>query len=452
MFANIFTQQREYFNHGVTLSYEFRIQQLHKLRQALISHQDEIITALHQDLQRPEFEAYFELELIAEIDYVIRHLRSWMKSQYKLPSLAQVPALTYRVPQAIGNILIISPWNYPFELTFRPLIGAIAAGNCVIIKPSELATSSSKLIHKIITTTFEAQYITVLEGDATVTQDLLKLRFDHIFFTGSTTVGKIIAQAAAQNLTPVTLELGGKSPAIVCADADITLAAKRILWGKLINAGQTCIAPDYVLVERKIYHQFLLELKLTLQAFHPLHKNDFGRIISAKHWQRLVDLIKSSTVLSGGGHNPAQRYIEPTIIQVHSRDEDIMNEEIFGPLLPLIPFDNLDEEIAYLKHQERPLALYLFTNNPALQHKIQQHTLSGGMVINDCVLHISNHHTPFGGIGHSGSGAYHGKYTFDLFTHYKTVLKRYKFEIPWRYPPYTSLKKWFIKLLIRKRK
>lgn len=450
MLIDIITQQREYFNRGVTLGYNFRIQQLQKLRHALVTHKQEIVNALYQDLRRPELEAYFEIELVKEIDYVIKNLRSWMKVQYQLPTIAQMPAITYRVPQAIGNVLIISPWNYPFELTFRPLIGAIAAGNCIIIKPSEIALNSSQLINKIITSNFEPNYIAVVEGDATITQQLLQLRFDHIFFTGSTAVGKIIATAAAKNLTPTTLELGGKSPVIVCSDADIKLTAKRVLWGKLINAGQTCIAPDYVLVDRKIYPQLLLELKLVLKEFYPTTSNDLGRIISLQHWQRLVNLLESATVLAGGKTNQEELYIEPTLLKVNSRQDAIMNEEIFGPLLPIIPFDNLDTEIAYLKHQERPLALYLFSSNPNIHHYVSTQIVSGGMVINDCVLHISNHRMPFGGIGNSGHGAYHGKYTFDIFTHYKTVLKRFKFEIPWRYPPYNKLKLFLIKWLTKK--
>lgn len=444
---NIFTQQQEFFNSGATQSYAFRIAQLNKLRNVLVQYTPDIIQALYADLHRPEFEAYFEIELIKEIDYAIKNLASWMKPRHHLPSMAQLPGLCYSQPQALGMILIISPWNYPFELTFRPLIGAIAAGNCAMIKPSEIATNSSKLIKQIIETVFTPEYIAVREGGADVTHDLLQLRFKHIFFTGSTAVGKIVASEAAKSLTPVTLELGGKSPVIVCRDADLYLAARRILWGKLINAGQTCIAPDYVLVAAEIYDKFVVQLQLVLAEFGDyLSANKFGHIISDKHWQRLVNFIVSSKIIAGGNYDKTTKYIEPTIVAVDSYADVIMQEEIFGPILPLLKFSNLTDEIKRLQEMEQPLALYLFSHDKTTQDTIQLGTISGGMAINDCVLHISNHRTKFGGVGNSGSGGYHGKHSFDLFTHHKTVLKRFKFELPWRYAPYNWLKLWFIKV------
>lgn len=444
---NIFTRQQEFFNSGATQSYTFRVTQLTKLRNTLVQYTPEIIQALSADLQRPEFEAYFEIELIKEIDYALKNLAAWMKPQRHLPSMTQLPGLCYSQPQALGPVLIISPWNYPFELTFRPLIGAIAAGNCVIIKPSEIVPNSSKLIKRIIETVFLPEYIAVIEGDAVVTEQLLQLRFKHIFFTGSTTVGKIVALQAAKNLIPVTLELGGKSPAIVCHDADLYLAARRIMWGKLINAGQTCIAPDYVLVADEIYDKFVVQLQRVLAEFGDyIMPNNFTHIVSERHWQRLVNFIAGSKIVAGGSFAKITKYIEPTIIEVDSYDNALMQEEIFGPILPLLKFSNLTAEIKRLQALEHPLALYLFSQDKQVQDIVERGTISGGLVINDCILHISNHRTRFGGIGNSGMGCYHGKHTFDLFTHYKTVLKRFKFELPWRYAPYNCLKLWFIKV------
>lgn len=446
--ASIFENQQSYFNENNTLSYDFRIKQLNVLRNSLRQYKSQIIAALYQDLRRPEFEAYFEIELIKEVDYAIKSLKKWMQTKRFLPSLTQFPAVYYQEAQAVGNVLIISPWNYPFELTFRPLIGAIAAGNCVIIKPSELATASSQLIAKIIRQNFVPEYITVIEGGVEETSQLLQLHFNHIFFTGSTQVGKIVAMAAAKNLIPTTLELGGKSPAIVCSDANLALTARRLMWGKFINAGQTCIAPDYVLVHESVYGQLISEMKKVICEFYPdgaKASNDFGRIINERHWQRLVNLINQSDVIYGGGFDIKDKYIEPTLIEVGAENTAIMQEEIFGPLLPICKFTNLTNVLAELKQLERPLALYLFTQDKLIQSQVQHEVISGGMAINDCVIHIASHKLPFGGIGYSGMGGYHGKHTFDLFTHYKTVLKRFNFEIPWRFPPYNRLKLKLIK-------
>lgn len=447
-----YDKQKASFLKGAIPSYQFRVKQLKILRAAIQANKTQIIAALYQDLHRPEFEAYFELELVKEIDYVISKLKQWMSTKAYLPSLGQFPALCYRQPQPLGNVLIISPWNYPIELTFRPLIGAIAAGNRVIIKPSELSPHTSNLIARIINENFSPDYITVVEGGISATTELLQLHFDHIFFTGSTAVGKIIAAAAAKHLTPTTLELGGKSPAIVCADADLALTARRILWGKFINAGQTCIAPDYVLVDEQVYGKLVSHMKDVLNEFYPDGAKSgkvFGRIVNRKNWQRLVDMMSASQIIIGGEHDIDELYIAPTLLAVKSRDELIMHEEIFGPLLPILKFNNLDDELSQLKTQDRPLALYLFSSNRETQLHVQQETISGGMAINDCVLHISNHHLSFGGVGASGMGGYHGKHTFDLFSHHKTVLRRFKFELPWRYAPYSKLKLWFIKFMTR---
>lgn len=447
-----FKEQQDFFNTNTTLDYNFRIEQLKKLRIAIVNNKQQIIDALYKDLHRPEFEAYFELELVKEIDYVIKKLKSWMKVKTYLPSINQFPGIGYRQPQAIGNVLIISPWNYPIELTFKPLIGAIAAGVCVIIKPSELSVNCSSVIKKIINDNFDKKYLHVIEGGIEESNHLLQLNFNHIFFTGSTSVGKIVAQAAAKNLTPVTLELGGKSPAIVCQDADLKLTAKRILWGKLINAGQTCIAPDYVLVDEKIYDSLITEFKTVLNQFYPQgtkDSSDFSRIINNKNFLRLVNFINQSKVIVGGGYDEKTNYIEPTIVDVSHETDIIMQEEIFGSILPIVKFNNLVDELTKLKLKEKPLALYLFTNDKYIQQTIQAQILSGSMAINDCVLQITNHNLPFGGVGSSGMGGYHGKHTFDTFTYYKTVLKSFKLELPWRYAPYSKLKIKFMQFMTK---
>jgi aldehyde dehydrogenase (NAD+) len=451
--AEIVTKQRQYFATGITQSLDYRLSQLKLLKQVIQGHQNEIITALQQDLGKPKFEAYTSevLILLEEINFVLKHLREWMKPQRAKISLGQFPARGLIYPQPLGVVLIIAPWNYPFQLLVNPLIGAIAAGNCVIVKPSELAPHTASLISKLIGENFNPGLVTAIEGGVEVSEALLAEKFDHIFFTGSTRVGKIVMAKAANHLTPVTLELGGKSPCIIDRDVDIKVAAKRVAWGKFFNCGQTCIAPDYVLIHGTIYDQFKDALQTAVREFYgedPQQSPDYGRIINQRHWDRLVNFLTDGEIVIGGKHDRENLYIAPTIVDKITWDSPIMAEEIFGPILPLLPYSDLSEVIEKINDRGRPLALYFFSENTKNQERIINSIPFGGGCINDTIMHLSSPYLPFGGIGDSGMGRYHGKYTFDTFTHYKSILKKsLRFDQQWRYPPYKinfDFLKWLI--------
>jgi len=451
--AEIVTKQRQYFATGITQSLDYRLSQLKLLKQVIQGHQNEIITALQQDLGKPKFEAYTSevLILLEEINFVLKHLREWMKPQRAKISLGQFPARGLIYPQPLGVVLIIAPWNYPFQLLVNPLIGAIAAGNCVIVKPSELAPHTASLISKLIGENFNPGLVNAIEGGVEVSEALLAEKFDHIFFTGSTRVGKIVMAKAANHLTPVTLELGGKSPCIIDRDVDIKVAAKRVAWGKFFNCGQTCIAPDYVLIHATIYDQFKEALQTAVREFYgedPQQSPDYGRIINQRHWDRLVNFLTDGEIVIGGKHDRENLYIAPTIVDKITWDSPIMAEEIFGPILPLLPYSDLSEVIEKINDRGRPLALYFFSENTKNQERIINSIPFGGGCINDTIMHLSSPYLPFGGIGDSGMGRYHGKYTFDTFTHYKSILKKsLRFDQQWRYPPYKinfDFLKWLI--------
>jgi len=451
-FAEIIISQRNFFKTSKTKDVDFRIEQLETLKQAIIEHEQAITQALQADLHKPEFETYItELGVIKEIDYAIKYIKTWIK-----PKKAAVPfeffSYSARIyPEPLGVVLIIGAWNYPFNLIISPLVGAIAAGNCAIIKPSELAPHTSRVIAEIITKYFDPAYIAVLEGDVEASQKLLVEKFDHIFFTGSTAVGKIIMAAAAKHLTPVTLELGGKSPCIVDSDINLEHTARRIIWGKFINAGQTCIAPDYLLVDRKIKKDLVEGLKKCLKEFygnHPENSPDYARIISQKHFERLVNFLKNGEIIIGGETKPSEHYIAPTLIDNVSLEDSIMQEEIFGPLLPIIEYADIVEAIALINSRPKPLALYLFSQNKNLQKRVLQETSSGGVCINDTVLQCGVSSLPFGGVGDSGIGNYHGKASFDTFSHDKSVLQNsFWLDLKWRYAPYEG-KLAFVKRLL----
>jgi aldehyde dehydrogenase (NAD+) len=435
-------QQRQFFNSGKTRDINFRLAQLKALKQAILQHQDAIIAALHADLGKPEFEAYLtEIGVTQEIDYAIKHLRSWAKPQKVATSLITFPSSAQIRPEPLGVVLIISPWNYPFQLMITPLVGAIAAGNCALLKPSELAPNTSKIITKIIQTTFVSEYVAVVEGGIEASQALLAEKFDHIFFTGGTAIGKVIMAAAAQHLTPVTLELGGKSPCIVHRDAHLEHTARRIVWGKFLNAGQTCVAPDYLLVDRQIKPALLDALQKTIHEFYgddPAQSPDYGRIISDRQFLRLSDLLQGN-ILVGGKTNAAERYIAPTLIDGVSWADAIMQDEIFGPILPVLEYDDLAEAIAQINAQPKPLALYIFSKNKQVQSRVLQETSSGGVAINETIMQIAPHTLPFGGVGGSGMGSYHGKFSFDTFSHRKSVFyKPFWLDIKLRYAPYAG--------------
>ena len=446
----IIYRQRQFFTTGKTKELDFRRKQLNKLKAAIKKSDRAIVDALHADLHKPEFESYFELAVTQDIDYALKHIKSWTKPKKVKAPLTQFPASAIIYPEPLGTVLIIGPWNYPFSLMISPLIGAIAAGNCAVLKPSEIALHTSKVLAEIIAATFEPQYIAVAEGGVETSQKLLAEKFDHIFFTGGTRVGKIIMEAAAKQLTPVTLELGGKSPCIVDKDINLLEAAKRITWGKFLNAGQTCIAPDYLLVDAAIKPDLLREVEKCIQEFYgdnPATSPDFARIINDAQFDRLSKLLADENILVGGEIIESDRYIAPTIIDNVSLDAPIMQEEIFGPILPIIEYKNLDEAIAIVNERSKPLSLYIFSKNKNIQQRILQSTSSGGVCINDTVMQVGINELPFGGVGDSGIGSYHGVASFDTFSHHKSVLKKsFRFDLNWRYAPYAEKLEQFKKM------
>ncbi len=451
----IVSKQREFFNTGVTKSESFRREQLTKLKAAILKYQKELLAALKTDLNKPEMEAYAtEIGVtIADIDYNLKRLKKWMKPERVSTPLFFMPGSSWLYKEPYGVSLIIGPWNYPFKNTFGPLIGAMSAGNTIIIKPSELSPATSGVINKLISETYDPRYLKVVEGGAAETTDLLKERFDYILFTGGTEIGRIIYQAAAKHLTPVTLELGGKSPCVVDADTDLDVTVKRIAWGKFVNAGQTCIAPDYVLINKKIKKAFIEKMKQTITEFYgadPKASPDFPRIISDRHFERVKKLIDGD-VVAGGQSDASQKYIAPTIIDNVTNDHKIMQEEIFGPIVPLVEYDTLDQAIAKINSGEKPLALYVFSNNKNFSERIITETSSGAVSVNDVMLHAGHPGLPFGGVGNSGTGAYNGKFGFDTFSHTKPALKRpFMFDVKQKYAPYTQKNVNFIKFAIRK--
>jgi acyl-CoA reductase-like NAD-dependent aldehyde dehydrogenase len=439
--SNLVQQQRAFFSTGQTKDITFRLEQLQKLRQAVKAHQDKVLEAVKADLQKPEAEAYItEIGVVKEIDYALKHLRAWAKPKKVPLSLEQLPAQGRIYAEPLGLVLIISPWNYPFQLAIAPLVGAIAAGNCALLKPSELAPATSRAIADLVQQTFDPAYIAAVEGGVEVSQAVLAEKFDHIFFTGSTAIGKIVMEAAAKHLTPVTLELGGKSPCIVDADVQVEYAAKRIVWGKFLNAGQTCVAPDYLLVDRRIKPALLEAIEQTIQAFYgddPVKSPDLARMINAKHFSRVAGLLASGSVAIGGQTSAAEKYIAPTVLDRVSWDDLVMQDEIFGPVLPVLEYDQLGEAIAQINARPKPLALYIFSKNPQVQQQVLEQTTSGGVCVNDTIMQIAPSTLPFGGVGDSGIGSYHGKAGFDTFSHFKSVLhKPFWLDLPWRYPPY----------------
>ncbi len=436
------TRLRAFFAAGKTRDVDFRIAQLKKLKEGIRKYEPAIMDALYRDFRKPPFESYAtEIGILyTEIDHVIRHLRSWSRPRRVATPIIHFLSRSRIYHDPYGVVLIISPWNYPFLLTIAPLIGAIAAGNCVLIKPSEFSPATSATIEKMITELFAPDYLTVFQGEAEATKKLLEEKFDYIFFTGSTAVGRIIMTAAARHLTPVTLELGGKSPCIVHEDAGLDYGIKRIAWGKFLNAGQTCIAPDYVLIHRKIREEFVERMGHTLHKFYgkePMESPDYARIINERHYNRLLNLMQHGRILIGGHSRRKDLYISPTLIDQVSSGDPVMQEEIFGPILPLIEYDDINEAIAFVNQRPQPLALYCFSENKEIQNRVLRETSSGGGCINDTISHIGSQELPFGGIGESGMGAYHGKTSFDTFTHQRGIMLRSNFlDIPSRYPPY----------------
>lgn len=431
----------------------YRKQSLIKLLNCVQLHEQEILKALHDDFKKSAFESVLSetAYIQSELSNTIKNIHKWAKPQLVLPSLLNFPSTDYIYKEPYGKVLIISPWNYPYQLAFAPLIAAVAAGNQVVVKPSELTPNTSKIVAKIIKETFDKNHVECLEGDYLVAEKLLAQRWDYIFFTGSVGVGKIVAKAAAENLTPLTLELGGKNPCIIDETANLKLAAKRIVWGKFLNAGQTCIAPDYLLVSQKVKSAFVELLKreiMNAYGENPEASVDFPRIINEKNWKRQVQLLDKETILAGGQSNSSDFYIAPTLIDEPNVDSLVMKEEIFGPILPVLSFKNEDDLDKIISRYEKPLSLYVFSNNKSFAKNIIQNYSFGGGCINDTVVYFSNKRLPFGGVGHSGIGAYHGRRSFDTFTHHKAVVKKANWlDIPLRYAPYTGKLKNLKKIL-----
>jgi aldehyde dehydrogenase (NAD+) len=431
----------------------YRKEKLKKFSHIISLHEDEIIKALHNDFKKPAFEAFLtEINLVqSDLKDAIKNINSWAKPKRVRASILNFPSSDYIYSEPYGKTLIISPWNYPFQLAICPLIAAYAAGNSVVLKPSELTPNTSSLISKIIRETFDVKEVVAVLGDADVAKNLLSKRWDYIFFTGSVGVGKEVAKAAATNLTPVTLELGGKNPCIIDATANLQIAAKRIVWGKFINAGQTCIAPDYLLIQERVKSKFIKLVKEEIKnAFgeDPQLSPDFTRIINKKNWQRLVSMIPEDKIAAGGIHEEESLYIAPTLIDEPLLDSEIMKDEIFGPLLPLLSYENEGDLNKIISGYEKPLSLYVFTENKSFAERMIQKFSFGGGCINDTVVHFSNKRLPFGGVGNSGIGAYHGKKSYETFSHQKSIVKKATWlDIPVRYAPYKNKLKIVRKLL-----
>ncbi len=433
-------KQKSFFHSGKTKDLSYRIKSLESLLKNVKAYEEQLMVALKTDLNKSEFDAYTTeiMIVLEELKFTLKHLKSWARPRKVKSPITHLGSTSYIYPEPYGVALIISPWNYPFQLAIAPLIGAIAAGNCAIIKPSELTPVTSQVFANLIADTFPEEYIAVVQGGIEASEGLLKEAFDYIFFTGSVPVGKVIMAAAAKNLTPVTLELGGKSPCIVHKDANLKIAAKRIAWGKFVNAGQTCVAPDYLYLHKAVKTQFLQLFKeaiIELYTNNPLENPNFTRIVSERHFQRLSSFLDNGVVFIGGNTQLEKLMIEPTVLNEITWEHPVMQDEIFGPILPVLEYETLEEVIEGIDNHPKPLALYLFTENANIQEEILNRINFGGGCINDTVYHLASPHLPFGGVGTSGIGSYHGKGSFDTFSHEKSILKQTThFDLPFRYP------------------
>ena len=441
---SIVERQKQFFDTGSTKSVTYRIRMLQKLEQAVRNHEDEILSALYQDLSKSKAEAYMtELAIVyGEIHEALKYVKKWSRPEKVRGTLGTFPAKSYIYSEPYGVVLILSPWNYPFNLAIAPLVAAISAGNCAIIKCSKESRHTSKIIEKIINKTFDEQYVFCVDAEIDY-DEVLYQNYDYIFFTGSTRVGKIIMRAASENLIPVSLELGGKSPCIIDETADIKLAARRIAWGKLLNAGQTCVSVDYVVVHSKVKDEFIKALQEEIELRYPnaINNETYPRIINQRHYERLLNLIQTEKDVIGGQKNDEGRKIAPTIFPNVEFYHEVMREEIFGPLLPVIEYDDINKVIRTIKEREKPLACYIFsqkkTNADAIIHSLSY----GGGCVNDVILQTANHRMPFGGVGYSGMGAYHGKTGFDTLSHKKGVVRnKIIFDLPFRYAPFDEAK------------
>ncbi|MBV1817246.1 aldehyde dehydrogenase [Anaerosalibacter bizertensis] len=433
-------KQKEFFKSGKTKDIQFRIENLNKLKKNIEKNEQYIMEALKKDLGKSNFESYStELGIVLiEISFIIKHLKKWAKPKKVKTPITNFKSSSYIYPEPYGNTLILSPWNYPFQLSIVPLIGSIAAGNTVILKPSSTSYYTSKIIEEIINENFDTGYIHVITGERG--KKLLDENFDYIFYTGSVPVGKIVMKKASKYLTPVTLELGGKSPCIVDGKANLNLSAKRIVWGKFLNSGQTCVAPDYMFIHKNVKNEMINNIIYYIKTFYgenPLYSEEYTKIINERQFNRLIKLLDNNKIIYGGDYDKDSLYISPTLMNNVNWDDPIMGEEIFGPILPILEYEELNEVIDIVNSHPKPLALYFFSNDKENAEKIINGISFGGGCINDTIMHLSSPYLPFGGVGTSGMGSYHGKKSFDTFTHYKSILEKSNIIDPnFRYPPY----------------
>lgn len=450
---DLLNNQKHYFRTGETHQIKFRVRQLEKLRHAIKKHERSILDALKLDLNKPEFEAYSTEVgyLLDSLKYALKHIHKWSADDIVKTPIYHAFAKSVIKHEPYGTTLIVAPFNYPFQLMFEPLIGAITAGNTAILKPSELTPNVEKIIVELVRETFDPAYVTTVTGGREVLSELIRLPFDHIFFTGSVPVGKIVMRAAAEHLTPVILELGGKSPAIVHEDANISMAAKRIAWGKFMNAGQICIAPDYVYVHKRVEKYFIEEVAKWIQTFYgsfPLQSPDYCRIVNERHMNRLVGLIDHEKVVIGGSYDHKERFIAPTVMTNVTWNDLVMQEEIFGPIMPILTYDSLENVRDEILNHPKPLALYIFSERSEIQDKLMTELSYGGGCVNDTILHVASPELPFGGVGASGMGAYHGYESFKAFSHRKSIMKKpTKLDMKFLYPPYKDHVKLIKKIL-----
>lgn len=454
---NIIKKQRAFLETHKTKDVNFRIEQLKKLKKTIEARENDIAKALEKDLGKSSLEAYMaEIGMVLEeLSYTIKHIKKWCKREYYLSPIAQFPSTSFRIAEPYGLVLIMSPWNYPFLLTMQPLVGAISAGNCVIVKPSKNSEHTSKIMKDIIEEIFNPEYVCAIIGEHEVAEQLLKNKFDYIFYTGSARVGKIVMESAAKHLTPLTLELGGKSPAIVDKDVNIQLAAKRIVFGKLLNCGQTCVAPDYVFVHRDRKEKFVQYCKQYIEQFlgYDWKNNiEYPKMINQRQFDKMLEIINEDKdkLLYGGESDIASLKVQPTLIEDKDINSKAMEEEIFGPILPIIEFTDIEEVIKYINNNHKPLALYLFTNTKNIQKQILKQVAFGGGCINDTIIHLACNKLGFGGVGYSGMGEYHGKYSFKTFSHYKSIVnKSTLIDLPMRYHPYKKSNEKIIKKFMK---
>lgn len=451
---SIVDSQRDYFLSQATRDINFRLENLMKLKKAILKYEHNINEALKKDLNKSPFEAYvteigFVLE---EITHHIHHLKKWMKPTKIRTDLVNFYSRSYVLHEPFGVVLIMSPWNYPFQLLFDPLVGAISAGNCAVLKPAHYSEHVTETVIEMISETFDQRYISVFSGGRDVVQNMLDIRYDYIFFTGSPFLGKIVMEKASRHLTPVSLELGGKSPCIIDEDANLDVAARRAVFGKLLNSGQTCIAPDYFFVHSGIKNKFVEKIKqCIIQSYgeDPQKSPDYGRIINKEQFIKLTGLIKTGNVVFGGFVDEQDRYIAPTILDNVKPGDPIMQEEIFGPIIPIMEYNDLDEVASFINSREKPLAFYFFTSSRSKEKRLLSLTSSGGGCINDTMVHLTNPRMPFGGVGNSGMGAYHGIHSFNTFSHHRSILAKSAWlDVPLRYPPYRN-KLWMAKKVFK---